>query len=304
MSVSDKAVSTEDLCTDEGTDSTALGVLKLEAFLNTLVENKVEALKNENVKAASLHSSPKRLFQRLKVNSSPKITVKVERERKTASKHRQRAKRRKTVSEASQFKRKVLRQEPSTSSPDSQICRQQSISDDEKYRYGHFYNSCVEGSCLSLPETTNVCYCHGETHRIMPVACDDYVSLKIDEYGDVETEIMLDQEEVRRVRRKRRRRRKKKMRKRLPMNPHLAETGFDQESFKHLNDDELPPRAKWTIVATACLLLFMCLLLVGITLRMAPIIDEIVREENEKLINSIANAGNMSAESVPSAAIR
>jgi hypothetical protein len=41
-----------------------------------------------------------------------------------------------------------------------------------------------------------------------------------------------------------------------------------------VDPDELPKRARWTIVATACLLLFMCFLLVGITLRMAPIIDE------------------------------
>ncbi|CAB0043574.1 unnamed protein product [Trichogramma brassicae] len=40
--------------------------------------------------------------------------------------------------------------------------------------------------------------------------------------------------------------------------------------------DDLPPRARWTIVATACLLLVMSLLLVGVTLRMAPIIDEMV----------------------------
>lgn len=33
-------------------------------------------------------------------------------------------------------------------------------------------------------------------------------------------------------------------------------------------------RARWTIIATACLLLLMCLLLVGITLRMAPLIDD------------------------------
>lgn len=40
------------------------------------------------------------------------------------------------------------------------------------------------------------------------------------------------------------------------------------------DSDELPQRAKYTIVATACLLLIMCLLLVGITLRMAPLIDD------------------------------
>ena len=40
------------------------------------------------------------------------------------------------------------------------------------------------------------------------------------------------------------------------------------------DSDELPQRAKFTIIATACLLLIMCLLLVGITLRMAPLIDD------------------------------
>lgn len=63
----------------------------------------------------------------------------------------------------------------------------------------------------------------------------------------------------------------------LALNPHLVDTLTHDNEFKALHDDELPPRAKWTIVATACLLLFMCLLLVGITLRMAPLIDEMGR---------------------------
>lgn len=50
-----------------------------------------------------------------------------------------------------------------------------------------------------------------------------------------------------------------------------------EDQIKVIDADELPPRARWTIVATACLLLFMCLLLVGITLRMAPIIDDMGR---------------------------
>lgn len=41
-----------------------------------------------------------------------------------------------------------------------------------------------------------------------------------------------------------------------------------------IDPDDLPQRARWTIIATACLLLFMCLLLVGVTLRMAPLIDD------------------------------
>ncbi len=41
-----------------------------------------------------------------------------------------------------------------------------------------------------------------------------------------------------------------------------------------IDPDDLPQRARWTIIATACLLLIMCLLLVGVTLRMAPFIDD------------------------------
>ncbi|XP_015116223.1 uncharacterized protein LOC107040598 [Diachasma alloeum] len=54
-----------------------------------------------------------------------------------------------------------------------------------------------------------------------------------------------------------------------------------------IDHDELPLRARWTIVATACLLFAMSLLLVGVTLRMAPIIDDMVRKENEELLNSL-----------------
>ncbi|XP_055534558.1 uncharacterized protein LOC129724004 isoform X2 [Wyeomyia smithii] len=53
---------------------------------------------------------------------------------------------------------------------------------------------------------------------------------------------------------------------------------LDDQSVKVIDPDDLPQRARWTIIATACLLLIMCLLLVGITLRMAPIIDDMVVE--------------------------
>uniref|UniRef100_A0A336LLJ8 CSON011463 protein n=1 Tax=Culicoides sonorensis TaxID=179676 RepID=A0A336LLJ8_CULSO len=56
-----------------------------------------------------------------------------------------------------------------------------------------------------------------------------------------------------------------------------------QIEIELLDEDDLPERARWTIIATACLLLVMCLFLVGITLRMAPLIDDIVRQENERL---------------------
>lgn len=41
-----------------------------------------------------------------------------------------------------------------------------------------------------------------------------------------------------------------------------------------MDPHDLSQRARWTIIATACLLLLMCLMLIGVTLRMAPIIDD------------------------------
>ncbi|XP_071442747.1 SKI family transcriptional corepressor 2-like [Hetaerina americana] len=58
------------------------------------------------------------------------------------------------------------------------------------------------------------------------------------------------------------------------------------------SSEGLPPKARWAIVATACLLLLMSVLLVGITLRMAPVIDEMVRKENEQMMNSLNREGN------------
>ncbi|XP_022825089.1 uncharacterized protein LOC111355435 isoform X3 [Spodoptera litura] len=58
-----------------------------------------------------------------------------------------------------------------------------------------------------------------------------------------------------------------------------------------LDPDELPRRARYTIMVTACLLLFLCLLLVGVTLRMAPLIDDMVRQENERMIHDVLQAG-------------
>lgn len=95
------------------------------------------------------------------------------------------------------------------------------------------------------------------------------MSLKIGEYDDVEEDAILEEEEIKRAKRKRRRRRRKKARRKLAMTSIPIE-----EHVKVIDPDELPQRARWTIVATACLLLFMCLLLVGVTLRMAPIIDD------------------------------
>uniref|UniRef100_A0A023EZG6 Putative conserved plasma membrane protein n=1 Tax=Triatoma infestans TaxID=30076 RepID=A0A023EZG6_TRIIF len=56
---------------------------------------------------------------------------------------------------------------------------------------------------------------------------------------------------------------------------------------KIVDPEDLPKRARWTIIITAGFLLLTCMLLVGITLRMAPIIDQMVHNQNEELMNSL-----------------
>lgn len=86
--------------------------------------------------------------------------------------------------------------------------------------------------------------------------CDDIIYDEEDEY------------EARRRRRKRRKRRRKRRKLRA-----MAAVAIVEE-VRAIDPDELPPKARWTIIATAGLLLFMCLMLVGVTLRMAPLIDD------------------------------
>lgn len=108
---------------------------------------------------------------------------------------------------------------------------------------------------------------------------DDYVALNIADELE-EEEILSGTEKIEAPREKYHRPRRKRKRKRRKIN----NTGPQEEL---VDPEELPPRARWTIVATACLLLTMSLLLVGVTLRMAPIIDDMVRRENEELLNSL-----------------
>lgn len=98
---------------------------------------------------------------------------------------------------------------------------------------------------------------------------DDYVSINMEDFENFEEDAIITHDALRRARRKRRRRRKKKKKRH-----HQAIVLPPIEKVKVIDPDDLPQRARWTIVATACLLLLMCLLLVGVTLRMAPIIDD------------------------------
>jgi len=95
---------------------------------------------------------------------------------------------------------------------------------------------------------------------------DDYVALNVADELE-EEEILSGPEKLDESRGRYHRPRRKRKRKRRKADS----VGPDEEL---VDPGELPPRARWTIVATACLLLAMCLLLVGVTLRMAPIIDD------------------------------
>ncbi|XP_011873788.1 PREDICTED: uncharacterized protein LOC105565313 [Vollenhovia emeryi] len=96
---------------------------------------------------------------------------------------------------------------------------------------------------------------------------DDYVALNVaDELEEEET--LSGPEKVDESQGRYHRPRRKRKRKRRKIEP------VDHPDEELVDPEELPPRARWTIVATACLLLAMSLLLVGVTLRMAPIIDD------------------------------
>ncbi|KAI8424243.1 hypothetical protein MSG28_002814 [Choristoneura fumiferana] len=83
-------------------------------------------------------------------------------------------------------------------------------------------------------------------------------------------------------RRRRRRRRRQRAAEAAQPRKHrtLLVSAIDEQAkvIHVLDPDELPRRARYTIMVTACLLLFLCLLLVGVTLRMAPLIDDMVKE--------------------------
>lgn len=284
MHLTDKAVSTEDL-NQVFTVVPTFEVGKLETVLTHLLESKAKAIKHEK-KVSNLSSNPRGIIHRLRITST------------TSSNDEDK-------SEKTHKKWQLMKQTDSCdtqSSKTGQPCQDASTSSQEAQRilkpglktaaaaphedfnpnggYHKGYDECKCRSCA--PETTaaHTCCCQRNNAQIRPHYDEDYISLKIEDYDENEEELAA-REALRRARRKRRRKRRRRLKKQLAMGIIPPE-----ERIKVLDPDELPPRARWTIIATACLLLFMCLLLVGITLRMAPLIDDMVRMENEQLINA------------------
>ncbi|XP_046749330.1 uncharacterized protein LOC124413031 [Diprion similis] len=139
------------------------------------------------------------------------------------------------------------------------------------------------GDTRELPrlQQSSCCFSQSATQLKIHYDVDDYVALNLEDELEDEEDSHNDQKKRRgpcdkyhRPKRKRKRRRRR--------------IGPGETSEELADPEELPPRARWTIVATACLLLAMSLLLVGVTLRMAPIIDDMVRRENEELLSSLS----------------
>lgn len=47
-----------------------------------------------------------------------------------------------------------------------------------------------------------------------------------------------------------------------------------KKKTSQVDPEDLPKRARWTIIITSGLLILTCMFLVGVTLRMAPVIDQ------------------------------
>jgi hypothetical protein len=112
--------------------------------------------------------------------------------------------------------------------------------------------------------------------KILVTRCDDaeYISINM-EAAEADEERhsdgLMDAEDVGAGRAAAHRKRKRKKRRKKMDSEGRVRRGA---SGGGLDPEDLPKRARWTIIATACLLLLMSVLLVGVTLRMAPIIDE------------------------------
>nr|CAH7744950.1 unnamed protein product [Callosobruchus chinensis] len=138
--------------------STMLGVARLEALLHTLVENKVEALKNE-----SARSSPRRLLNRLRVRSKAcNPPIKKNEVKETDVKRKEHH-----VVDIQRINRPVLKHEMSLSSPELRYqCSRgpsfegSSISEDDRRHPENLDHIYIDNSCPSLAEEPHSCCCN------------------------------------------------------------------------------------------------------------------------------------------------
>ncbi|KAF5293844.1 hypothetical protein FQR65_LT10982 [Abscondita terminalis] len=294
MEKTDKAVSTEDLHS-KPQRAIYLEVAKLESVFRTLVENKVESIKNDKIRLASVTSSPKSLIRRMRITSSSSAASSKGNLQKNSPSPKHRRRRRATDEEplSSEFKKPRTEENSKTDVQNTlyskQRCCLRSYGDEETreiIKYLHCDSICSADDYISISPVPYPC-CSNERGPQMVMPCNsDYVSLKMDGFEEIEDETVAYRNYINKDKRKRHRRKRRRRKKHLKSHIEITSLPISEE-VKEIDADELPQRARWTIVITACLLLFMCLLLVGITLRMAPIIDDMVRKENEEFVNSL-----------------
>ncbi|XP_075165254.1 uncharacterized protein LOC142237745 [Haematobia irritans] len=129
-------------------------------------------------------------------------------------------------------------------------------------------SSGLQHCILSMPPNDPIQYPYTEDY-----AYDMQLQMESDKNDDLEKIIPSDS--TKRKHHKHRHHRHKKRHRHKK--PKILVQDLETQEVKVIDPDDLPQRARWTIIATACLLLLMCLMLVGITLRMAPIIDDMAR---------------------------
>ncbi|KAM7344669.1 uncharacterized protein ACRADG_011298 isoform 2-T8 [Cochliomyia hominivorax] len=171
-----------------------------------------------------------------------------------------------------------------------QVALGQSGSDDEyrkkKRKYKRYHRcsdpvlvyptpSGLQHCILSMPPNDPIQYPYTEDY-----AYDVQLQIESDKNDDLEKIVPSDSTKRRHHKHRHHRHKKRHRHKK----PKILVQDLETQEVKVIDPDDLPQRARWTIIATACLLLLMCLMLVGITLRMAPIIDDMVRQENERVM--------------------
>ncbi|XP_076650770.1 uncharacterized protein LOC143357928 [Halictus rubicundus] len=312
--VADKAVSTDD-------GGGGMEVARLEAVLAALVETKVEAIKASSTlskRSGSAPASPRRLrltststassslnhhhhhhhhhqhrrkshyhhhhhhhhHHRGKRHDSAPCDAFIEDDRHQHSSRHDKARRR--ASESPRRPKKKRKHSRDVQTGLNSRFELYGLDGDQNLALINFERTreTFSDSC-EYPQLHQSAYCLSESTAQLKIHYNDenYVALNVADKLE-EEKILSGIEKHEKAREKYHQPRKKRKRKRRKVTKTIPREEF-------VDPDELPPRARWTIVATACLLLAMSLLLVGVTLRMAPIIDDMVRKENEELLNSL-----------------
>ncbi|EGI64417.1 hypothetical protein G5I_07142 [Acromyrmex echinatior] len=268
--VADKAVST-----DDGGGSGGMEVARLEAVLAALVETKVEAMKASSTlsrRSGSAPTSPRRPRLTSTSTASSSLTFAnyalsvLGRGRRRASESPRSPRKKRRHSRSPNVLQGVVQDVHAGLDSRFELL---GIDGDQDVALINFERAKeVLGDSCEYPRLhRSACYFSQSAAQLkIHYDDDDYVALNVaDELEEEET--LSGPEKVDEAQGRYHRPRRKRKRKRRKIEPVCPEEEL-------VDPEELPPRARWTIVATACLLLAMSLLLVGVTLRMAPIIDD------------------------------